>query len=276
MNDPIAIPQAPEQYEAAGELSRLFRLDGRKVVVLGAAGGIGQSIAVGIAAFGAHVVAVDRSDELAESAAAAVRAAGGSAEAQACDMTDTASIDALVSAHEDAEAVVIMPAALVRKRLIDQTEAEIDLQLSLNVKYTLLIARGFAARMAERGRGSIVAMSSVRARMVETHSGMYAATKAALILMMKSLALEFGMNGVRFNTIAPSPVATPLTADVRAKQEWVDQVAERSMLKRWAQPADFVGPAVFLVSDASGFLTGADIVVDGGWTSMDGMSRVES
>lgn len=276
MNSSMNPPKAPVDYEAAGELSALFRLDGRKVVVLGAAGGIGQSVAVGLASFGARVVAVDRSDELAEAAAQAVRAAGGSVEAQACDMMDSSSIDALVEAHSDAESVVIMPAALVRKRLIDQSEEEIDFQLALNVKYTLLIARGFAARMAERGRGSIVAMSSIRAQVVETHSGMYSATKAALILMMKSLALEFGAAGVRFNTIAPSPVATPLTADVRAKQEWVDQVSERSLLKRWAEPADFVGPMVFLVSDASAFITGADIVVDGGWTSTDGMARAES
>ncbi|MBK0419079.1 SDR family oxidoreductase [Leucobacter sp. CSA1] len=269
-------PRMPVDYEAAGALAGLFRLDGRKVVVLGAAGGIGQTVAVGLAAFGAHIVAVDRSDELAESAAEAIGAAGGSVEAQACDMMDSSSIAALVEAHSDAESVVIMPAALVRKRLIDQTEEEIDFQLALNIKYTLLIARGFAAKMAERGHGSIVAMSSVRAQVVETHSGMYSASKAALILMMKSLALEFGAEGVRFNTIAPSPVATPLTADVRAKQEWVDQVSERSLLKRWAQPADFVGPVVFLVSDASAFITGADIVVDGGWTSTDGMARAES
>lgn len=266
----------PTAYAAAGRYDQLFRLDDRKVVVIGAAGGIGQSIAEGIAAHGARVIAVDRTLELAESAATQITAAGGIAEAAVCDMMDTASIDSLVAAHRDADSVVIMPAGLVRKRLEDQTEAEIDFQMDLNIKYTLLVARGFANEMAKNGGGSIVCISSIRARVAEPASGMYAASKAALVMLMRSLGVEYGAQGVRFNTIAPSPVATPLTADVRAKQEWVDQVANRSMLKRWAEPEDFVGAAVFLTSDASSFITGADIVVDGGWTSTDGLARIVS
>lgn len=266
----------PAAYAAGGRYDQLFRLDDRKIVVIGAAGGIGQAVAEGIAAHGAQLVAVDRNQELADAAIAPVLAAGGQAVAAVCDMMDAASIDALVEAHADADSVIIMPAGLVRKRLDEQTESEIDFQMDLNIKYTLLVARGFAAHMAARGGGSIVGISSIRARVAEAASGMYAASKAALVMLMRSLGVEFGAQGVRFNTIAPSPVATPLTADVRAKQEWVDQVAERSMLKRWAQPADFVGAAVFLASDASAFVTGADLLVDGGWTATDGIARILS
>lgn len=269
------LQRLPSNYAETAQMDQLFRLDGRKVVVVGAAGGIGMTVSQGIAAHGAHVVTVDRNSELADAAAAAVTSVGGSAESDVCNILDSASINELAERHPDAASLVIMPAMIVRKKLEDQTEEEIDLQFALNVKAILILARTFAAAMAVRGGGTVVTMSSVRAQVVETGSGMYSATKAGLIMIMKSLALEFGERGVRFNTIAPSPVATPLTEDVRSKQEWVDQTADRTMLKRWAEPADFVGPVVFLASDASGFLTGADIVVDGGWTSTDGLSRVD-
>ena len=273
MQTQITLPTA---HAANGTLDQLFRLDGRKVVIVGAAGGIGKAIVEGIAAHGATVVAVDRSTELAETAAAAVHTLGGQAVPEVCDMLDAASLAALADRHGDASALIILPAALVRKRLIDQSEDEIDLQMDLNIKYTLVLAREFAARMADRGAGSIIGISSVRSVVAEPASGMYAATKAALVMLMRSLGVEFGDNGIRFNTIAPSPVATPLTADVRARQEWVDQVAHRSMLKRWAEPEDFIGPAVFLASDASAFVTGTNIMVDGGWTATDGLARIGS
>lgn len=267
-------PKLPLAHATDGTLDRLFSLEDRKIVVVGAAGGLGLAVTRGLAAQGANVIAVDRSQELANTAVASVVADGGTAVAAECNMMDAESIESLVETHGDASAVVILPAALVRKHLIDQTEDEIDLQMDLNIKYTLLMARGFAAKMADRGAGSIIGISSVRSVVAEPSSGMYAATKAALVMLMRSLGSEFGSKGVRFNTIAPSPVATPLTADVRAKQEWVDQVADRSMLKRWGQPEDFIGPVAFLASDASAFITGVNLMVDGGWTATDGLARI--
>jgi NAD(P)-dependent dehydrogenase (short-subunit alcohol dehydrogenase family) len=276
MNSSVNGSTVPRTSPVAGaDLSSIFRLDGRKTVVVGASGGIGLAVTRGLAAQGADVIAVDRTPELADIAVEAVSADGYSARAQAVDMMDAEAIEALAAEHSDAEVLVIMPAALVRKTLLEHTEADIDFQMDLNIKYTLLLARAFGKNMAARGRGSIVTFSSVRAQVVEPGSGMYAATKAALIQLMRTLTAELGPSGVRANMIAPSPVATPLTADVRSKQEWVDVVAQRSMLRRWAEPEDFIGPVLLLASDAGAFMTGANVVVDGGWTSTDGLARID-
>ncbi|PRA06913.1 3-oxoacyl-ACP reductase [Arthrobacter sp. MYb229] len=264
-----------QTLSAKQDLGQLFQLNGRKAVVVGAGGGIGLTLARGFAAHGAQVVCVDRTEEIAQSAVEAITQDGKQSSAEACDMLNTEAIEDLAERHSDAEVLVIMPAVMVRKKLMDQSESEIDFQLAMNVKYTLLLARAFGANMAKRGKGSIIAFSSIRAFVVEPASGMYSATKAAVVAVMKSLAVELGPQGVRVNTVAPSPVATPLTADVRSKQEWVDIVTQRSMLRRWATAEDFVGPVLLLASDAGGFVTGATLMVDGGWTATDGLARTE-
>lgn len=261
--------------ESKTALGSLFDLTGRKALIVGASGGLGLELSKGLAAYGAELVCSDRNLELTNAAVDALASDGLQSTGQVLDMMSTEAIDALVEANADVEILVITPAALVRKTLLDHTEADIDLQMDLNIKYTLLLARAFGAKMAERGRGSIITFSSIRASVVEPGSGMYAATKAALIQLMRTLAVELGPQGVRVNMIAPSPVATPLTADVRSKQEWVDIVAQRSMLRRWAEPRDFVGPMLLLASDAGAFVTASNVMVDGGWTATDGLARIE-
>lgn len=256
-------------------LGSLFDLHGRKALVVGAGGGLGLAVSRGLATYGADLIVAERNAELTDAAVTALREEELQSTGIPVDMTSVEAIDALAEAHPDVEVLVITPAVLVRKTLLDHTEAEIDLQMDLNIKYTLLLARAFGAKMAERGRGSIITFSSIRASVVEPGSGMYAATKAALVQLMRTLAVELGPQGVRVNLIAPSPVATPLTADVRSKQEWVDIVAQRSMLRRWAEPEDFVGPVLLLASDAGAFITASNLFVDGGWTATDGLARIE-
>ncbi|MEV8143753.1 SDR family oxidoreductase [Specibacter sp. NPDC078709] len=261
--------------EIKSSLGSLFDLTGRKALIVGAGGGLGLELSKGLAAFGAELICSDRTAELTDAAVAALAADGLASTGVALDMTSSDDIDRLVAAHPDVEVLVITPAVLVRKTLLDHSEADIDFQMDMNIKYTLLLARAFGAKMAERGKGSIITFSSVRASVVEPGSGMYAATKAALVQLMRTLAVELGPQGVRVNLIAPSPVATPLTADVRSKQEWVDIVANRSMLRRWAEPRDFVGPMLLLASDAGAFVTASNVMVDGGWTATDGLARIE-
>ena len=112
--------------------------------------------------------------------------------------------------------------------------------------------------------------SSVRSLMVEPGQGVYAATKAGIVQMVRALAAELGPSGVRVNAVAPGVVETPLTAAIKSDPDWFEAYASRNILGRWAQPEEMVGATVFLASDAASYVTGAVIFVDAGWTATDG------
>jgi len=124
--------------------------------------------------------------------------------------------------------------------------------------------------MAERGSGSIVAFSSIRGATVEPGQGVYAATKSGTVQMLRALADELGTRNVRVNALAPGIVETPLTEQIKDAPEWYDAYAQKSILKRWAQPHEMVGMIIYLASDASSYVTGSWMFVDGGWTAADG------
>lgn len=256
------------------DVQKLFDLSGETAVVVGAGGGIGSAVAFGLAMSGARTVCVDINAAGIEETCNRIKSSGGVSEVCAADVLKRDAVDALVASYASAEIVVITPAILVRKRIADQSEEEFDRQMNLNVKGTFNVARGFGIEMARFGRGSIIGFSSVRASVVEPGSGVYAATKAAVRQLLRTLAAELGPNGVRVNLIAPSPVETSLTADLQKSGNAYTSTAERSLLRRWATPNDFIGPCVLLASDAGAFITGAELFVDGGWTASDGMDRV--
>ena len=133
-----------------------------------------------------------------------------------------------------------------------------------------MLMREVARGMAERGRGSIVVFASIRAEVVEPGQSVYAATKAGTRQLARTLASELGTKGVRVNTIAPGVVETPLTAPIKARPEWYNAYAQKSALQRWATADEMTGAVVYLASDASSYVTGSVLFVDGGWTAQDG------
>jgi len=245
----------------------LFRLDGRTALVVGAGSGIGAAAAVGLAAFGASVVCAD-ADEAA--AAATADRIGDRATARRLDLLDAASIAAAAADLGAPDILVTTPAVNVRKRIVDYTDDDLDRVVDLNMKGTFRLCRTFGRTMAAAGRGSMIGFSSIRAQTTEPGQGAYAATKAATVMLFKTLAAELGPHGVRANTIAPGVVETPLTAPIKADAAWYGAYADKSILGRWAQPSEMVGAVVYLASDASSFVTGTTIFVDGGWTAADG------
>jgi NAD(P)-dependent dehydrogenase (short-subunit alcohol dehydrogenase family) len=124
--------------------------------------------------------------------------------------------------------------------------------------------------MAEQGAGSIVVVSSIRSQVVEPGQGVYAATKAGVLQMIRALAAELGEEGVRANALAPGVVETPLTQQIKDIPDWYEAYAAKGALGRWAQPEEMAGPIVYLASDAASFVTGSLLVVDGGWLAVDG------
>ena len=254
----------------APDYTSLFRLDGRTVLVIGAGGGIGREAARALAAHGAHVVAADRAADAAEATAAAVREAGGSAEAFEIDVLDDDAVERAAERFGDASALVFTAATNVRKRMDDYTLEEFDRVVSLNLRSSFQLIRHFGRRFAENGGGSIVGFASIRAQVVEPGQGVYAATKAGLVQLAKTAAAEYGARGVRVNVVAPGIVETPLTAQIQADAEWSAAYATKSALGRWSRPDELAGAVVYLASDASSFVTGSTLMVDGGWTAIDG------
>ncbi|MEV0202581.1 SDR family NAD(P)-dependent oxidoreductase [Nonomuraea sp. NPDC050691] len=242
----------------------LFRLDGRRAVVIGAGSGIGREAALALAAHGAEVVCADRDLPAAEETAAR---AGGRAR-----LLDVLDADAVreAGAGEPADVLVFTAATNVRKRLLDYTGEEFGRVVDLNLRASFDVVRAFGAGMVERRRGSIIGFASIRASVTEPGQSVYSATKAGLVQLLRTAAAEFGPYGVRVNAIAPGVVETPLTRQIKDDPAWYDAYAAKSALGRWARAEEMAGAVVYLASDAASFVTGSVLYVDGGWTAVDG------
>jgi NAD(P)-dependent dehydrogenase (short-subunit alcohol dehydrogenase family) len=244
---------------------KLFRLDGRRAVVVGAGSGIGRECARALPAHGAEVICADRD---ADSAALTAQMADGSP--YVLDVLDASAVSLAAAELGDVDILVFTAATNVRKRLLDYTQEEFDRVVGLNLAASFALVRAFGAGMAERGRGSIIGFSSIRAYTVEPGQGVYAATKSGLVQLLRTAAAELGPRGVRVNAVAPGVVETPLTAQIKANPEWYDAYAAKSALGRWARPEEMAGAVVYLAGDAASFVTGTCLIVDGGWTAVDG------
>jgi len=251
----------------------LFRLDGRVALVLGAASGIGKASAEALAALGAVVICADKNKQGVEETAAAL-SRQGRLEAHVIDASDGNAINALAAtiekAHGRLDVAVTTPAIHVRKLLLDYTDEEYDRVVDLNLRGTFYFLRAFGRMMARQKSGSLIASSSVRATTLEPGLAIYGATKAGIIQMVRGLASELGSHGVRVNAIVPSIVETALVSPLKARPEIWNALAKHTVFNRWAR-ADEVGAAVaFLASDAASYISGTALLVDGGWTAIDG------
>ena len=252
------------------DYSHMFRLDGRHAVVVGC-GGIGSEIAAGLAAQGARLTCLDKDAGVAEATRDRLADHGGRAHtAYPVDVLEAPALGRLAEELGDVDVLVLTAAVNVRKRLLDYSAEEFERVVGLNLRATFDTVRAFAPRMVERGSGSIVALTSIRAVVVEPGQGVYAATKAGVMQLVRTWAAELGPAGVRVNAVAPGVVETPLTEQIRADEAWGRAYAEKSALGRWARPEEMVGAVCWLASDAASFVTGSQVMVDGGWTAVDG------
>lgn len=252
------------------DYKQLFDLSGRTALVIGAGSGIGRACADGLADFGAHVICADLNRDAAASATSELLAAGAQAEALHLDIADETSVREAIAGITPLDIVVCTPSINVRKPLAAVTAEEFDRVTGINLRGSFFVLREAGAKMAEQGKGSMIFFSSIRSQVVEPGQGIYAATKAGTLQMIRAAAAEWGRSGVRANAVAPGVVETPLTQQIKNQPAWYDAYAQKSALGRWAQPSELVGAVVYLASDASSFVTGSLLYVDGGWTAVDG------
>lgn len=257
--------------------AKLFRLDGRRVAVVGGASGIGREAVRALAAHGAEVLVADRNVQGAEETArlaAGERPAPGTStgpvSVHRLDVLDEAAVQEAADAWGTLDGLVVTVGANVRKRIADYTLSDFDRVLALNLRAYLTLVQSMAPAMAQQGRGSVVGLASMRAFQVEAGQSAYAASKAGLVQMLRTAAAEWGPRGVRFNAVAPGVVRTPLTDQIAADPQWYEAYAQASALGRWAGAEEIAGAVTYLVSDASTYVTGSVLTVDGGWTAVDG------
>jgi gluconate 5-dehydrogenase len=247
-------------------LSSLFSLDGRLALVTGGSSGIGEGIAVALAGAGARVVLLARDKARLEAAASRVGAAGWVSADAADRAALTAAADEVTARFGDPDILVNAAAVNLRPPLGELTDAAWDQTIEANLTAPFLLGQAFGPRMAARGWGRIINITSQQAHRAFGNSGGYGASKGGLAALTRSQSEAWAPHGVCANALAPGFVITPLTAEVSADPVRVAAYAARTHVGRNGLPADFAGAAVLLASPASGYVTGQMICVDGGFS----------
>lgn len=248
-------------------------LQGHIALVTGAGSGIGQGVAVGYAAEGARVIAADINAAGAAETAAMIAKAGGDASSYALDVTDAAACRALAEIVErdiGQVSVLVNNAGIVRRALITSDTAVQDWSdvLSVNIHGVFNVTHAFLDALKAR-KGRIINLGSIQSFVHTPNSVAYTTSKGAVRNFTTGLAAELGPDGVRVNAIGPGLIQTPLNkATIHEGAEIYDNFMRHTPLKRPGTPADIVGPAIFLASDLSQYVTGVTLPVDGGYLTV--------
>ena len=250
----------------------LFRLDGRRALVTGGAKGLGKVIARSLAEAGAEVAVASRTPAECETTAQEISTSTGRrALAFATDVTQATAVEELAAAVEKVlgpiDILVNNAGINIRGAAEELSEGDWDAVIATNLKAPFLCSRTFGPGMCKRGWGRIINLGSILSVIGIPGRAPYASSKAGVLNLTRVLALEWATKGVTVNAICPGPFATDmnkqLLSDPAKYQAFVDKIP----MGRWGELHEIAGAALFLASDASSYVTGAALFVDGGWTS---------
>jgi 2-deoxy-D-gluconate 3-dehydrogenase len=247
----------------------LFSLQGKVALVTGAAQGIGREIAHGFARYGADIVAVDLTDEKLQALKREIEAQKRRCLILTADLVHGDQIDRMVETAFNEMGKIDILANIagvnVHKPAVEMTEKDWDFVLDVNLKALFFCCQAVGKVMLRQGSGRIINMSSSFGMVGFAGRTAYAASKAAVANLTKTLALEWSAKGINVNAIAPGPVWTEARHELFSNPEFYANLVQKVPINRTAKPVEIVGPAIFLASEASSFVTGETILVDGGF-----------
>ena len=252
--------------------AKLFDLAGRSAVITGGSKGLGYAMAAGLASCGANVMLVSRNEEEARRAADKIQADFGCcALAHQADITDERGVSEMVAAADVAFGkvdILINSAGInIRAPILEMTLEQFSQVMTTNVNGTWLCCRAVIAGMRERKWGRIINVASALSLVGLANRTPYTASKGAVLQMTRTLALECANDGITVNAISPGPFLTEMNEPIANTEDGQKFVVGATALKRWGRLEEIQGAGIFLASEASSYMTGANLVVDGGWTA---------
>jgi NAD(P)-dependent dehydrogenase (short-subunit alcohol dehydrogenase family) len=254
-------------------MADLFRLDGKIAVVIGGAGGIGETLALGLSQYGAKVVVSSRNLERLKEVAKEIQAkTGGEVMALQVDVTDEDSVASLVekvlAKFGTVDILVNAMGLNIKREAVEYPMEDWDLIFDVNVKGTMISCKHFGRVMRDKKQGKVINMSSVRG--IRGYTGgntAYCATKGAVELITKTLALEWAPYNIHVNALGPALIITPGTIHIQQNPELAEKYKAMIPMNKLGVPEDLIGACVFLASEASNFITGQTLYIDGGLTA---------
>ena len=254
-------------------MTDLFRLDGKIAVVIGGAGGIGETLALGLSQNGAKVVVGSRNLERLKEVAKEIQAkTGGEVMAIPVDVTDEDTVASLVEKvlgkFGTVDILVNAMGLNIKREAVEYPMEDWDLIFDVNVKGTMISCKHFGRVMRDKKQGKVINMSSVRG--IRGYTGgntAYCATKGAVELITKTLALEWAPYNIHVNALGPALIITPGTIHIQQNPELAEKYKAMIPMNKLGVPEDLIGACVFLASEASNFITGQTLYIDGGLTA---------
>jgi NAD(P)-dependent dehydrogenase (short-subunit alcohol dehydrogenase family) len=250
-------------------LEQLFNLEGRQAVVTGASRGLGNAMASALAQAGAHVHLVGSVEKTIQAAATTLQEAGLAATGWQADLSTGEGVSELVSAFNEKLSelhILVNNAGIGEGHPMEDYPDELwDRTLQINLTAPFQMARGLLDLMKDHGKGSVINTTSICAERGLPANPAYMAAKGGLKMLTKSMAADLAKYPVRVNAIGPGYFRTEMTAQSWADPERRQSRSDRTLLGRWGVPEDLAGAVVFLASDASSYMTGQDLYIDGGW-----------
>ena len=251
-----------------------FRLDGKVALVTGASYGIGFAIASGLAAAGAKIVFNDIKQELVDKGLEAYKEAGIEAKGYVCDVTNEDAVAQLVATIEKEVGVIdilVNNAGIIKRiPMCEMTAAEFRQVIDVDLNAPFIMSKAVIPSMIKKGHGKIINICSMMSELGRETVSAYAAAKGGLKMLTRNICSEYGAYNIQCNGIGPGYIATPQTAPLRevqpdgSKHPFDSFILAKTPAERWGDPEDLIGPAVFLASDASDFVNGHVLYVDGG------------